>query len=71
MPKYKCVNKDCEYFDRVMDVYDTRILIVNGEAIDKSQICFCCGDMRGSVREPGITTMIAGTNDQRLRMERQ
>ena len=39
--------------------------------IDKAQICFCCGDMRETVREPGITTMIAGTNDQRLRMERQ
>ena len=71
MPKYKCVNKDCEYFDREIEVHGTRIVIVNNKAIDESTKCFNCGQDRVVVREPGMTTNIAGTNDQRNRMINQ
>ena len=71
MPKYKCTNESCDYLDRVMTVHGTKIRIIDGKAVDLARACFNCGNDREDVREPGITTMISGTNDQRLRMERQ
>lgn len=70
MPKYKCVNKDCSYYESVMDVAGTQIRIIDGKAVDLSRPCFNCGDDRDVVRTTGMTTNIAGTNDQKLRMER-
>ena len=71
MPKYKCVNKDCPHYLEIMNVHGTRITIINGKAVDKNGICFYCGDDREVVREEGMTTNIAGTNDQRNRMAKQ
>lgn len=71
MPKYKCTNPECMYFDRSIDVYATKIVIENGKAVDKSAKCFNCNNTRELIREPGITTMIAGTNDQELRKRRE
>lgn len=70
MPKYKCTNITCTKYDEIEVVHGTRISVVDGEVIDRNAYCKVCGDKREVVREPGITTMIAGTNDQRLRMER-
>lgn len=71
MPKYKCINPECTYFNRIIDVHSTRIIIENGKAVDKSARCFSCDDTRELIREPGMTTMIAGTNDQELRKKRE
>lgn len=71
MPKYKCKNEDCQLFDQVISLAKSRITIVNGAAMDANDYCLECGNKRELVREPGMTTNIAGTNDQRLRMERQ
>ena len=71
MPKYKCINKECPEFDKVISESRTRITIVNGLAIDKYSLCPECGKDREVVREPGMTTNIAGTNDQRNRMMMQ
>ena len=71
MPKYKCTNEECDYFNREIEVHGTRLKIVNNEVVDESGKCFNCGSDRVVVREPGITTNIAGTNDQRNRMAKQ
>jgi len=71
MPKYKCTNEECDYYGEVMSVSGTSIRVVDGKVVDLSRACFNCGNDREVVRESGMTTMIAGTNDQRLRMARQ
>ena len=71
MPKYKCTNPECSYFDRIVEVYATRIIIEGEKAVDKSARCFSCNCDRELIREPGMTTMIAGTNDQELRKKRE
>ena len=71
MPKYRCTNTTCTKFDEIESIDNTRITIVNGTALDRNAYCKVCGDKRDVVRDGGMTTMISGTNDQRLRMERQ
>ena len=71
MPKYKCVNEECDLYGEVYSIASARITIVNGTAMDQNTECPDCGEDRETVRESGMTTHIAGTNDQRLRMERQ
>lgn len=71
MPKYKCENGYCESYNKVDSVYGTKIRIEQGIAVDINSKCPGCGEFRVVVREAGMTTMISGTNDQRLRMERQ
>ena len=71
MPKYRCTNQTCSQYNEIETIHGTRITIVNGKALDRNVYCKVCGDERETVREPGMTTNIAGTNDQRLRMERQ
>lgn len=71
MPKYRCTNQTCSQYNEIETIHGTRITIVNGTALDRNAYCKICGDKREVVREEGMTTMIAGTNDQRLRMERQ
>lgn len=64
MPKYVCKNKECPHYLEVMTVHGTKISIVGDKVIDKNRVCFYCGDDRDVVRDPGMTTTIAGTNDQ-------
>lgn len=71
MPRYKCTNDECRFFDEIVDIHSTKIVIRNGEAVDVNQKCNLCGSDRVVVREPGMTTNIAGTNDQRNRMLNQ
>lgn len=71
MPKYRCTNQTCSQYNIIESINGTRITIVNGTALDRNAYCKVCGDKREVVREEGMTTNIAGTNDQRLRMERQ
>lgn len=71
MPKYICTNKECKSLGEVKNTHGTSIRIINGEAIDINRKCPDCGELREVVRESGMTTMIAGTNDQRNRMARQ
>ena len=71
MPKYKCKNGDCKLYDEVISMAKSRITIVNGTAIDGNDYCPECKQERELLREGGMTVNISGTNDQRLRMERQ
>ena len=71
MPKYKCINQTCPEYNNIEDIPSTRITIVNGKALDRNSYCKVCGSERDVVREEGMTTMIAGTNDQRNRMAKQ
>jgi len=71
MPKYKCTNVTCSKYNETESISSTRITIVNGTALDRNAYCPICGDLREVVREEGITTNIAGTNDQRNRMAKQ
>ena len=71
MPKYKCTNEDCPKYNETEYVIGGKIKIIDGEAVTEGQACPECGSKREVIRESGMTTHIAGTNDQRLRMERQ
>lgn len=71
MPKYKCTNQECDFYGEVKSITGTKIRIINGEALDTNRKCPNCGEMREVEREPGMTTNIAGTNDQRNRMAKQ
>ena len=68
MPKYKCMNQTCPEYNIVEDIHSTKITIVDGKAVDRNARCKVCGSDREVVREEGMTTNIAGTNDQRNRM---
>lgn len=67
MPKYKCINEKCEFVGNGVTIHGTKITIIDGKAIDKNQRCPYCGENRITVREPGMTTAISGTNDQKLK----
>jgi len=71
MPKYKCTNEECELFGEVYSIASARITIVNGRAMDRNTQCPNCSRDREVIREAGMTTHIAGTNDQRNRMAKQ
>ena len=71
MPKYKGVNKECELFDEIYSVASARIVIKDGKAVDNNTECPGSGNDRVVVRTEGMTTYIAGTNDQRNRMAKQ
>ena len=68
MPKYKCMNQTCPEYTIVEDIHSTKITKVDGKAVNRNAYCKGCGSERDVVREEGMTTMIAGTNDQRKRM---
>jgi len=68
MPKYKCTNEECDLFGEVYSIASARIVIKNGKAMDDNTACPNCGKDREVVRTEGMTTNIAGTNDQRNRM---
>ena len=42
MPKYKCTNDECEYFDREIEVHGTRIKIIGDKVVDESKKFFNC-----------------------------
>jgi len=67
MPKYKCENQNCSLFDQVTSVYKSNIRIINGKSFDENDYCPDCKNKRKIIRSSGMTTMIAGTNDQELR----
>jgi hypothetical protein len=68
MPKYKCESANCVLYDQVISLNKARITIVNGTALDRNDWCPECENKRTLIREPGLTTTISGTNDQKLRM---
>lgn len=70
MPKYKCINKLCDFCEKIISVNGTKIRIREGKVVDINQKCPDCGEEREVVRESGMTSMIAGTKDQELRKEK-
>ena len=68
MANYKCLNENCSLFENEIPEMSVRITIVDGKAYNPQNFCPECGSRRMYLREPGITTNIAGTNDQRNRM---
>ena len=67
MSKYKCEDANCALYDQIISLIKARITIVNGTALDRNDWCTECKNKRTLIREPGMTTTIAGTNDQLLR----
>lgn len=70
MAKYKCEFQECPLFDKEVKAFNARIVIKNGKAVDPNDYCPECGSPRKLIRAPGMTTHIAGTNDQKNRMLR-
>lgn len=71
MPKYRCDNKNCGLNGHIITVEKARITIVNGTALDRNDWCTDCGNKRTLLREPGMTSVVLGTNDQINRNRRE
>ena len=63
MPNYKCINKKCEKYNKIVFVSHTNIKIVRNKVIDKAAICDVCGKKRISVKDDGYTTMVHGSKN--------
>lgn len=62
MPKYRCDNEACENFGKEITELRARITIVNSTAHDRNDWCPVCKQRRLLIREPGMTTMVYGTD---------
>ena len=64
MPKYKCVNKSCEDFEKIKTEYSITVKWVDGKQVTAEQICPKCGLEREFVRDfEGFCTALHGSGN--------
>jgi len=59
MPEYKCNNKDCIRYDKIVSK-NSITKIVNGELVDSALKCPICSKDRELIIKDGMTTMMHG-----------
>lgn len=60
MPRYECVNAECENFGRKIQE-NSVIKFVKGELVDTAILCPKCGEERVPLIEEGMTTYMTGS----------
>ena len=60
MPSYLCVNKECDAYDQMVTINNTRIILVGFKVVDINQDCPLCNQERESIKTDGYTTHIHG-----------
>jgi len=59
MPRYKCLNKECTWYN-IVKVENSVTRIVKGEVVDSATQCPFCGRSRILIIEDGMTTQMSG-----------